>query len=341
MPKKMPSANTSTKPPLASRRVRPLVDYELHTHMLLNRLSEEIKQPPDQYRLDLLLPSRTKGYPRYTPSFELGSWCRSEDIRRSVELQHAVNNIPLVLKPITSLFGIPDELLGMGFSMCRYMLDLAARLRRSGHTAMLSSASFKSDQRIRLLGAIMRLLDNHRGAPVSLVRIHRTDGKWQFPGFKLWFDVGAYTRDELRGALERASVLEADGLFIAHYDVEFLPPFDTCQLYFYAIVTGEKLQALQKICELKGYGPRAISYHAFPTGDDPSWSQQAAAALSRYWPQQTWRQFGFRVKPGNANRPNGFRQQHQALYLTAFDHQMVSDIFIFEGEMDPGNETVG
>jgi hypothetical protein len=333
MPKKMPSNEMSTKLLPVPRPVDGDINYELHALDLTNRISEQIHLPSGEYRIDCLLPTGPERGPIHSTFFESHQWCRNEDIRRSFELKRAAENLDIVLQPAMDKFGRHEAFTsGVKLSIRIMMLDLAARLQRDSSAILLPSAGFKRDQRIRLLGAIMRLLDADRNIPVSLVRIQRTDARWRFPGFDLWLDnVGPHTGIELRDALRRAHILEADGFFIAHYDVELLPPFDMCQLYFYAIVAGEKIQALQNLSKLSGYGHGSISYEPFPFGHHRLWDSRVASALSGFWPQQTWRQFGFRIKPDNAARPNGFRNQHQALYLSLFDHQAVSNVFIFDG----------
>jgi hypothetical protein len=332
MPKKMPARDNPLIPALTPRPDPKPIDYDPHTLTRIKRLSEDIKLPTDEYRLDLLLPPGPEGRLNRTTFFESERWCSFENIRRGFELERAVRNIDRVMPPPRTEEASAYLLrIGIKETIRELSLDLAARLRSGGDRTLLSSASFKRQQRIRLLGAIMQLLDNHRELPIRLARIRRTDFGWQIPTLDLCLlDFKRITREQLKCALKRAGLSQAGGLFIAHCDIEFHPPYDECQVYFYAVVSGKKTRALKNIQTLEGYAGNSVVYFPFPSSG-PDWSQRVASALSRFWPQQTWKQFGFRLNPSNASRPSRFRSQQQALYLTAFDYSTASDIFVFDG----------
>ncbi len=275
-------------------------DYEFIAYLFNMRLLEEIAALPDAYCLDRLLkPQSGRSAGQIVAQFETESWCKTEDRKRANGLRAAARQIPLNRADLVSQYHLPRSFVTkMNEGTRELALDLAARLDISATggrlTTALPSAIFKRILRQRLLGAILSLIDDQPNTPLELVTIaHRS---WDFPISHFVVPLDGHPTVQLRKDLTVTGVSDSAGFLIAYPEVEFDPADDGFQLYFRGIVTGAKIEALQNLRKAHGYDGASVSYRPFIAGPRPYSRVQIAAALNRFWPQQTWGTFGYRLK---------------------------------------------
>jgi hypothetical protein len=227
-------------------------------------------------------------------------------------------------------------LVGMNIGGRRFDMDLAARLlaQTVEHDAIppkavgLASASFQSKLRSRLLTGMLQLLDTHRDYPVHFFRLMHPD--WELPVHKLKngkAQVGF--RRQLRLDLRRSGVTATPGFLIAYNDVEFNPVDHTMQMYFACVAAGPKADKLQTA--VLGDGQWTSSAQRIDSKVHPFSLDTTAAALGRFWPIQTWGEFGYRLEPDNRLIDPELQLQYQRYYLSWLDDQQFLDLFLFDG----------
>jgi hypothetical protein len=339
---------TSQHSPIPMRpSAAPMVpDYEFLAWLFNMRLMEEISTPPEAYCLDQLLrPQSHETASQIAALFETETWCKIEDRKRANGLRVAARQIPLNRVDLVALYDpgrvdlVPlcdppkSFLRRMNEGIRTMALDLAARLDISaggGHlTTALPSALFKRSLRRKVLGAILSLIDGRPDIPLKLVTI--TCRTWDFPMSSFMFPVHGDPARQLKTDLTVAGVSDSSGFLIAYPEIEFGPANDGFKIYFHGIVTGAKITALQRLLKADGYDPASISYQPFTTGSMPHTRIQLAAALSRFWPQQTWGTFGYHLKPEQHAVQTPLQTVNQLLYLKWLEHKAVSDTFVLDG----------
>lgn len=211
-------------------------------------------------------------------------------------------------------------------------LDLAARLlaQTIGEDALLAvglaSATFQWELRSNFLGAILQLLDTNRDCATYFFTLMHPN--WKVPVCDL-SKARVAARRQLRLDLRRWGVTPEGGFLIAYNDVEFNPVDHSLQMYFSGMVTGAKAPKLRSA--VGGNGRGSIFWH-HGVNEAGCYSFDAtAAALGKFWPIQTWGEFGYRLKPGNHAVNPELQLQYQRYYLSWLDNLQFLDLFLFDG----------
>jgi hypothetical protein len=165
--------------------------------------------------------------------------------------------------------------------------------------------------------------------PLELVTIvHRS---WDFPISDFVLPLHEDPDGQLRKDLAVTGVSDSAGFLIAYPEVDFDPADDGFQVYFHGIVTGAKIKALQNLRKAAGYDGASLSYRPLITGPRPYSRVQIATALNRFWPQQTWGTFGYRLKPERRAVQTPLQPVYQLLYLRWLERKAISDTFVLDG----------
>jgi hypothetical protein len=219
------------------------IDYEHLAGVLTYRLVVEIDDPVDPYRIDYLLTEECRQTnPKILAEFGPRDWCEREDRKRAIGLRSAVECWSLTQTELASTFSLPEawiEMLHRGLQ--QHALGLADGLEKEPDMILpgvtLPSAVIKRDLRVRLLGAILKLMDGYPGLPARFVTIQHRG--WVFePGNLSAYSLGTRECVQFQEDMRWAGVTRSGGYLIAYHDWEFDPKRHSMRMYIRGIATG-------------------------------------------------------------------------------------------------------
>ena len=267
-------------------------------------------------------------------------WAHEEDKRRAKGLKSAA--MALRAREFEFQFGrqvsVPAHLMpaviGLNAVARNEALDLAARLERNAGerqfniTMSLASATFMQQFRIKLLGAIVEIIDSDPAIPVEAFCIQHAN--WCFPVHELQRGMQVAARRQLRSDFRKVGNSSSTGFVMAYTDVQFNLVSHSFQLYFSGIIAGGKVNKLKELVALTD-GRAAISRRQILSEAGPYSLDKIAGAIVKWWPEQTWGKLGYRLSPENASEPTDLGPQYQSHYLRWLDDHYPLEILFFDG----------
>ena len=145
-----------------------------------------------------------------------------------------------------------------------------------------ASAFFMHTFRRRLLGSALKLFSCHASIDYELKFFTIIHPKWRWKSGELHNCSPRGLKKAFRRYLERAGVVEADGLLFAAIHGEFDGEF--YQLHFHGIVSGQKTLAIEKLRNNFGFVSSAAVYRPIEIVCADNLPRLLAYSLQSFWP---------------------------------------------------------
>lgn len=194
---------------------------------------------------------------------------------------------------------------GLGPDQRAATKNLSKRLKGSQVPQTLASARFMRDQRVRVVGAILKFAHPWRRKHLRTF-CALCDG-WEVPLGDLHAAHPRRFMEQLRSQLVRAGAEGVDGFLIAFLEAEFEPSRNVLIFHVHGLVGGEMIAVLEELRRTRNYRPRLgvskpLQLNELQAG---SRAQAASYLLKSFWRSRRIGPVGSQAK--NARKRHGNR----------------------------------